>query len=520
MNENNNQLVRTHNTVLVMITIACIAVIAESITQDWEFWVPPLLVGTLVGAWTFHIFQFRNVHTRENYYLIFGMAIAFFQGVHRSNFFDMIAISVALMAAATLVKRREFLNLIFIEYFVIMAVQLALENRYSDFEFDVATLVRVIFHVVSEICCYILLRRVIILGSSNRRILENSDSQFDNLKNDYEDLLFNISTNLANEKDPQRLAQRIGDIGEYSRICKGNIETCTEEYSIVSLIDKAVSFTERFESKQGVGFVVDLDPLVPSRMSGDPEKLLVIMEHLIDNAFKYTKRGGIYLHVSGIRHEEGFNLVIDVTDTGKGMSASRIDNIVKQTYMSGSDTENNGGIGIGLAIVYGYVRSMNGFVHMESVEQKGTNARVSVSQEITDPAPCMTLTNNRFLNVVCMFDQEVQRHPRVLEFYKNMADNVAEALRFNLYYATSLRDINRYLERGTVTHIVTGPKEYEGLMKQSVSIPADTPMIVCNSDPEAVFVGAVSLPGPVYSRRIFDVLNGKENVPPKEGGRK
>ena len=519
MKDNNSQIMKIHSTVIMIVTIACIAVVSESIVQDWEFWVPPLIIGALIGEWILHIFQYRTLRERENYYLIFGMALVFFQGVHHSNFFDIIAMSVVFMTTAVLLKRRGFLNLIFTEYFIIMAVQLALENRYSEPQFDAATLARVFLHVACEVCCFIILKRVLYVALENRQILDGKTDDYLKLKSDNEDLLLSISRTLSEEKDAARLSQRIGDIGEYSRICRGCLETCSEEYSIVPVIESVVTDIDKRVARPNVDFVVDLDPSVPVRLKGDVTKLRMIMEHLLDNAFRFTKRGSVYLRISGIRHEERFNLVIDVADTGKGMSASSVYAAANGQLISNCDGDEERGIGIGLAIVYGYARSMNGFAGIESEEGGGTNVRISVPQEITDPAPCMELTNKKFLNVVCMLDTEVRRHSRTVQAYKNMADNMAESLRFNLYYASSSRDIKRYVERGNVTTIIMGLKDYEASRKYISNLPSGITVIVCNCDQSTVPPTIVALNRPVFSKKIFDVLNSKDTAPLQEGGR-
>ena len=43
---------RIHNIALVITTIASTGTIVESITQGWEFWVPPLIVLGIFAAWS------------------------------------------------------------------------------------------------------------------------------------------------------------------------------------------------------------------------------------------------------------------------------------------------------------------------------------------------------------------------------------------------------------------------------------------------------------------------------------
>ena len=52
-----------------------------------------------------------------------------------------------------------------------------------------------------------------------------------------------------------------------------------------------------------------------------------------------------------------------------------------------------GGIGLGLSIVYGFVHAMGGFIKMESTPGQGTTVRLTIPQEVIDPAPCMSVTD-------------------------------------------------------------------------------------------------------------------------------
>ncbi|MBO5620430.1 MAG: hypothetical protein J5959_02230, partial [Butyrivibrio sp.] len=89
MGDNHQQTIKTHNTVVAILSIAGIGAILESATQGWEFWMPPVIIVGVVGAWWMHVTQKGSARFREDFYLIFSMFIAFFHGVHKSSFFDL-----------------------------------------------------------------------------------------------------------------------------------------------------------------------------------------------------------------------------------------------------------------------------------------------------------------------------------------------------------------------------------------------------------------------------------------------
>lgn len=101
-----------------------------------------------------------------------------------------------------------------------------------------------------------------------------------------------------------------------------------------------------------------------------------IMDNLIDNAIKYTPEGGsIYINVRG----DGDRVLINVTDTGIGISNEDLEHIFQKFYRAdNSDTREIGGTGLGLYLVKQRVEAMGGRVWAESGFKEGTTFYVSL----------------------------------------------------------------------------------------------------------------------------------------------
>lgn len=101
-----------------------------------------------------------------------------------------------------------------------------------------------------------------------------------------------------------------------------------------------------------------------------------IMGNLIENAIKYTPAGGsIYINVLG----DGDRVLINVTDTGIGISSDDIHHIFQKFYRAdNSDTRTIGGTGLGLYIVKQRVEAMGGKVWAESAFGEGSTFYVSL----------------------------------------------------------------------------------------------------------------------------------------------
>lgn len=101
-----------------------------------------------------------------------------------------------------------------------------------------------------------------------------------------------------------------------------------------------------------------------------------IMGNLIDNAIKYTPAGGsIYVNVLG----DGDRILINVTDTGMGISSDDLIHIFQKFYRAdNSDTRTIGGTGLGLYLVKQRVEAMGGRVWAESAFGEGSTFYVSL----------------------------------------------------------------------------------------------------------------------------------------------
>ena len=101
-----------------------------------------------------------------------------------------------------------------------------------------------------------------------------------------------------------------------------------------------------------------------------------ILDNLIENALKYTPAGGsIYVNVRG----DGDRVLINVTDTGIGISSDDLGHIFQKFYRAdNSDTRTIGGTGLGLYLVKQRVEAMGGRVWAESAFGEGSTFFVSL----------------------------------------------------------------------------------------------------------------------------------------------
>ena len=548
MNDNSNQKARAHNTVVGIITLAGFGTIAGSITLGWEFWVPPLIVCAMVAAWILHFTQYGTWTFRENYYLIFTMFLSFYHGVHLTSTYEVVVVSALLMVNVTLFKRKEFITLMLFECIVLMIFQIVMGVKKGFLVIDTLTVSKLTLHVLAEFCIYKGLYDAINNNRKDTEELDLRNSEKETERYQMEDFLVNISHELRtpvnvvngmtsmiikkeNRDDVRsirdaglRLSRQIEDIQDYSEIQRGEVVLEESKYMITSVLNDIISSYRVWEEKNDLELIVDLDPNVPAVLRGDARKIRKIIWHLLDNAVKFTKQGGIYLKITSIRRDYGVNLIIEVTDTGVGISPSDMDKISKGLYRGDkSRSRRTNGIGLGFSIVYGFARSMNGFVNLSSERGVGTTVRVSIAQEIIDPSRCITAVGGKKLNVVFYVFPRKHKVAKTMYFYRNMATNMAVGLDANLYSASSFAELKKLTETGDITHVFMGEEEYndspefiDALTEKGITVAVSAGDGFVPREGSNVII----MSKPLYGCSVIMVLNGEASRLLKAGAEK
>jgi signal transduction histidine kinase len=111
-------------------------------------------------------------------------------------------------------------------------------------------------------------------------------------------------------------------------------------------------------------------------VEGDRASIKQVVVNLLDNAIKYTPRGGaISLNVQA----RGGKAVLEVGDTGMGIPSDALPHVFERFFrVDKARSREAGGAGLGLAIVKSICAAHGGKVEVESAEGKGSRFRVEL----------------------------------------------------------------------------------------------------------------------------------------------
>lgn len=178
----------------------------------------------------------------------------------------------------------------------------------------------------------------------------------------------------------------VSDILDLSKIKAGELSLNVDTYEMASFIYDTTRLNMVYlEEKKDVSFEVDISPDLPTLLHGDELRIKQVLNNVLSNAFKYTKRGYVVLTVYGERvSDTAFTLVVQIRDTGYGMEKQQLVNLFKD-YSRFHEAEDKfiTGTGLGMNITKSLVEMMNGTIEVNSVKGIGTLVEIRLPQQVS-----------------------------------------------------------------------------------------------------------------------------------------
>jgi hypothetical protein len=177
-----------------------------------------------------------------------------------------------------------------------------------------------------------------------------------------------------------QLSSIIDDVLDYATIESGTMNVNPTifdlELEMVRLYQNYKSMTD----EKKLNLVFDFDYRLNSTFLGDISKIRQVIQHLLDNALKYTHRGNIQLKVSKMLEQDQYTWVMmTVADTGIGISKDDLDRIQDAfVQLDSSESKPYQGTGLGLSIAKQLISLMHGKLEVESTIHQGSTFYVSL----------------------------------------------------------------------------------------------------------------------------------------------
>jgi PAS domain S-box-containing protein len=165
------------------------------------------------------------------------------------------------------------------------------------------------------------------------------------------------------ERQSAHLSRLVDDLLDLNRISRGKIQLDRRRCDLVELVRSTVEDQRAVFINRGVGLHAEA-PRVPLWLEADPTRIAQVLGNLLGNAGKFTPQGG---SVRVIVHVEQRQAVVRVCDTGVGIAPELLGRIFDPfTQAEQTLARSQGGLGLGLALVKGFVEMHGGSVSVHS----------------------------------------------------------------------------------------------------------------------------------------------------------
>ncbi|MFO0847587.1 MAG: PAS domain-containing protein [Gemmataceae bacterium] len=165
------------------------------------------------------------------------------------------------------------------------------------------------------------------------------------------------------ERQLSQMVHLVDDLLDISRISRGKIELRKERVELAGVVQQAVETSRPLIEQAGHALTVALPP-GSLYVDGDVTRLAQVFSNLLNNAAKYTDRGG---HIELAVRREGGEAVVSVKDDGVGIPAEMLRRVFDIFTQVDRNLERaQGGLGIGLSIVKKLAEMHGGTVEARS----------------------------------------------------------------------------------------------------------------------------------------------------------
>ena len=175
-------------------------------------------------------------------------------------------------------------------------------------------------------------------------------------------------------KESTRLTGIVEELLDFGRIQSGRMVLMNEKIDILAEFDETVYMLKERAVEEGKHLLYDEPEVVYPPIYGDRNRLRQVFLNVLDNALKYTPKGGVVAAQVIYSKDEPDVIKIIVTDTGCGISAEDLPRVKEKFYKANQTVR---GSGIGLAVADEIMNLHHGSLDIESGEGVGTTVTLT-----------------------------------------------------------------------------------------------------------------------------------------------
>ncbi len=528
-----------HLLLAVIVTVFSSILGLVTMAMAWEFWMVPLMAAGCFSVWLLHITKHGSNTFYEN--LSAGLVLTefFFWGVHRSSLFDIPVVACILVLALFSLNKKWILHAITALYALALLYHGFVLHTISH-QMGFQDIFRLAFGVVMTFSGVALAQYWINRRTAQREWYERIFAELETAGKQNAVLLSNVSHELrtpinmvigisevalGKELPPdiradmasiklagKRLSSQINNMLDYTEIVEGTLAPAKKKYMITSVLNDVITMTALQSNRQQLEMVFDIDPKMPAALIGDAEKISHVLKILVENSIKFTEEGGINVRIKCRQEEYGVNLIVDIRDTGIGMTNAQLAQMYDVFYQADTGSSRfAGGLGLGLPIARGLLNAMGGFIHFSSKEHQGLYAHIVIPQGVADEQPCIVLNHPERFCIACYFRPDKYSCDEVREYYDGLIFSLMSGLGIQGYQAHNFEGFLRLQRSHELTHVFIAQAEYEENQAYYKEL-AETLQVVIIAEREFVLESKsrlLAIHKPFSALSVANLLNGE-----------
>ena len=221
-------------------------------------------------------------------------------------------------------------------------------------------------------------------------------------------------------RSTEHLLQVVNDILDFSQLKAGKMCLNRVDFALQTLQDELQQRNGEKAHNKGLALHFERDADLPARVHGDPNRLLQILNNLVDNAIKFTHHGLVTVRMKA----QGEWIRLEVQDSGRGIPRELQAHIFRR--FEHADVQTNrafGGTGLGLTLCEKLVTLHGGQIGVDSQEGRGAcfwfEIPLQAAQSI-DPRVALTDDNlsDEALSILVVDDNKVNLMVAQLQLQK------------------------------------------------------------------------------------------------------
>lgn len=184
------------------------------------------------------------------------------------------------------------------------------------------------------------------------------------------------------ENNARGLKNIINNVLDISNISSSKLAVSTETYNAILLLNECIKKIEKDVNKN-VTIETKISKNIPDELYGDSVKLKQVIMSILINASKYTKEGYIKVSANEIVKYDVCRLIIEIEDTGCGMSVDKLNELLKtNTDLEDTDLLKLNSLDVDLKLAFKIIRKLGGFINIRSEKEKGSTFTIILDQKI------------------------------------------------------------------------------------------------------------------------------------------